>query len=59
MTGEQLNAILKRLETLNTVQMFVEELIEYTGNYQQDIPILLAEIERLNKIIDSMKEESK
>lgn len=55
-TGDQLNSILYRLQALKVDRLYADELLELASHYRQDIPILLAEIERLNKIIDSMKE---
>lgn len=53
MTGDQLKKILERLD----VSRSSIELITFKGHYAHDVPILLSEIERLHKIIDSMKEE--
>ena len=59
MSGEQLEVILERLQVLKVNRLIVDELLGFGNHYSQDIPILLSEIERLNKIIDSMKEENK
>lgn len=55
---KELKQILKVLEASN-VPSPVSDSIKYKFYYGRDIPILLSEIERLNKIIDSMKEENK